>query len=127
MIVRDIPRPQWPAFFDQFNRTHLGRLSTIDDGKSPAEGGNPHPLRSVTPFVYNSRVVHIDIRFQDAGQSREPLRITAPGRVRVDETTEGVAQALEIVDGKGVATRIRFSAAPRAETLDGISPGEVST
>lgn len=127
MIVRDIPRPQWPAFFDQFSRTHLGWRATIDEGESHPAGKYTHPLRSVTPFVSNNRVVHIDIRFQDDGRPREPVRITAPGTVRVDETTEGVAQALEIIDSKGVATRIRFSAAPGADRLDGIAPGELST
>jgi hypothetical protein len=127
MIVRDIPRPQWPAFFAQFSRTHRAWLATIDDGEPHIQSENAHPLRSVTPFVYNDRVVHIDIRFQDDGQAHEPVRVTAPGTVRVDETTEGIAQALEIIDSQGVATRIRFRAAPRAEMLNGAAPGELLT
>jgi hypothetical protein len=123
MIVRDIPRPQWPAFFDQFSRTHRAWLATIDDRESQIAADRAHPLRSVTPFVYNDRVVHIDIRFQDDGQTNEPVRITAPGTVRLDETTAGIAEALEITDSNGVATRIRFRAAQRAEMLDGAAPG----
>jgi Family of unknown function (DUF5335) len=129
MNVRDIPRAQWPAFLDQFSRTHRAWLATIDTDGTRAEGQNaaPHPLRSVTPFVYNDRVAHIDIRFQDDAQAHEPLRINAPGTVRVDETTEGIAQTLEIIDSNGVSTRLRFRAAPRAEMLDGVAPGELST
>jgi hypothetical protein len=110
MNVRDIPRAQWPAFLDYFSRTHHAWMATIDADGSPAHRprGDEHPLRSVTPFVFNDRVVHIDIRFQDDNRTNEPLRVTAPGTVRVDETTEGIAQALEIIDDKGVATRIRF-------------------
>jgi hypothetical protein len=128
MNVRNIPRAQWPAFLDQFSRTHRAWLATIDAGTSPTnpQNGDAHPLRSITPFVYNDQVVHIDIRFQDDLQTNEPLRISAPGTVRVDETREGVAQVLEIVDSRGISTRLRFRVAPRAEMLDGIAPGELS-
>lgn len=137
MNVRDIPRAQWPAFLDQFSRTHRAWLATIDaassadhkeDDASAADGHNAdaHPLRSITPFVYNDRVVHIDIRFQDDPQNNEPIRITAPGTLRVDETWEGVAQGLEIIDSQGISTRVRFRTAPRTEMLDGMAPGEMA-
>lgn len=126
MNVRDIPRALWPAFLDQFSRTHRAWLTTIDAGGTMADRQNalPHPLRSVTPFVYDGRVAHIDIRFQDDAQERGPLRITSPGSVRVDETTEGIAQALEIIDSKGVSTRLCFRSA-EAGMLDGLAPGEI--
>lgn len=135
MNVRDIPRAQWPAFLEQFSRTHRAWLATLassgdghNDDASSADGHNVdgHPLRSITPFVYNDRVVHIDIRFQDDLRTDEPFRITAPGTLRVDETWEGVARALEIIDSRGVSTRLRFRVASRAEMLDGIAPGEVA-
>jgi len=47
--------------------------------------------------------------------------------VRVDETTQGIAQTLEIIDRQGVATRLRFRAAPTADMLHGVAPGELST
>ena len=47
--------------------------------------------------------------------------------VRVDDTTQGIAQTLEIIDSQGVATRLRFCAAPSADMLDGVAPGELST
>ena len=129
MNSRLIPRAQWPAFLDQFSRTHRAWLATIDSGASAADPqpAAAHPLRSVTPFVYNDLVVHVDIRFQDDDRSRDPLRITAPGTVRVDETTQGIAQTLEIIDSHGVSTRLRFRAAPTADMLDGVVPGELST
>jgi hypothetical protein len=129
MNSRDIPRAQWPAFLDRFSRTHRAWLATIDSGASAADRQTAvaHPLGSVTPFVYNDLVVHIDIRFQDDDRSRDPLRITAPGTVRVDETTQGIAQTLEIIDSQGVATRLRFRAALTTDMLDGVAPGELST
>ena len=48
-----------------------------------------------------------------------------PTSVRIDETPDGVARSLEIVDEDGECTRIRFRAAPVPETLDGITPGEL--
>jgi hypothetical protein len=128
MKVRNIPRAQWTAFLDQFSRSHRAWLATIDAGAPLADlrATVPHPLRSVTPHVHDDRVVHIDIRFQDGEHTQAPLRVTAPGTVRVDETTDGVAQTLEIIDSQGVATRLRLRAAPRAEMLNGIAAGELS-
>jgi hypothetical protein len=124
MSAREIPSWQWPAFLDQFSRTHRAWLATLDeDDEAPATA---HPLRSVTPFEHNHRVVHIDIRFQDDPRGREPARIRSPVSVHVHETTAGVAQGLEIVDDQGRATRLRFGAATRPEMLDGVAPGEFS-
>jgi hypothetical protein len=125
--VREIPRGQWPAFFDRFSRTHRAWLATINTTvATPDSEDAAHPLRSITPFVHNNRVVHIDIRFQDEPPGREPLRIYAPASVCVDETTEGIAQGVEIVDDKGAVTRLRFPSAPRSDMLDGVAPGELS-
>jgi hypothetical protein len=119
MNVRDIPRAQWPAFLDQFSRTHRAWLATIDAGASGADGhaADAYPLRSITPFVYNDRVVHIDIRFQDDPQTNAPIRITAPGTLRVDETWEGVAQALEIIDSHGISSSPVGSNPPTSPVL----------
>jgi hypothetical protein len=116
MNVRDIPRAQWPAFLDHFSRTHHAWLTTVtsmpDERSAEREDAVPHPLGAITPFVYNDYVVHIDIRFQDEDRTHDSLRVVAPGTVRVDETPEGAADVLEIVDDKGVVTRLRFRAGP---------------
>jgi hypothetical protein len=122
--AREIPRWQWPAFLDQFSRTHRAWLATLDEEDETT--ATAHPLRSVTPFVHNNRVMHIDIRFQDDPHGREPARIRSPASVHVHETTEGTALGLEILDDEGRATHLRFGAAARPETLDGVAPGEFS-
>jgi len=110
--VREIPRSQWPAFFDQFSRTHRAWLAELTTGEPTPDtdraGASTRPLRSITPFVHNDRVVHIDIRFQDDEPGHEPLRIHAPVSARVEETTEGTAQELAIVDAKGNSIHLRF-------------------
>jgi hypothetical protein len=82
-----------------------------------------HALRSVTADQRADRVVSIDIQFQD---TRGPVRIQGPTRVSVQETNEGTARGLDIVDEKGRCTRLRFRAAPLPEMLDGVAPGELS-
>jgi hypothetical protein len=127
MNVLEIPHSQWPAYFDQFSRTHRAWLAIIDRGAPTPDQieGVAHPLRSITPFVHNNRVVHIDIRFQDDTPGRGPLRVRAPVSVRVEETTEGIAQGVEFVDDQRRATRLRFRAATRPDVLDGAAPGEL--
>jgi hypothetical protein len=124
--VREVPHSQWAAFFDQFSRTHRAWLVELTSS-SPSDHGSatPHPLRSITPFVHNNRVVHIDIRFQDDKPGHEPLRIHTPVSARVEESNEGVARGIDIVAANGDSTHLRFRAAPRPDLLDGTAPGEL--
>jgi hypothetical protein len=130
MSVREIPPPQWPDFLEQFSRGHRAWLATVDRVQPGAHGhveAVERPLGSVTPDVSARRVVGIEIRFQEDSQARQPIRIDAPARLRVDETEEGTARGLEIQDAAGECTRIRFRAAPLPEMLDGVAPGELPT
>lgn len=117
MIVREVPPSQWPAFFDQFSRTHQAWLAelTMNSPAPQHPDATAHPLRSITPFVHNSRVVHIDIRFQDDMPGHEPIRIYAPVSARVEENTEGIAHGLAIVDAQGASTHLRLRAAPYSD------------
>jgi hypothetical protein len=126
MSLREIPESRWPAFLDQFSRSHRAWLATVDHvgpGAPPLDTGE-HALRSVTPEESAGRILGIEIRFQE--DARDAVRIQAPTRVRVDETSEGTAQGLEIVDQTGGCTRLQFRAAPLPEMLDGVAPGELS-
>jgi len=127
MSVREIPTAQWQEFLEQFSRGHRAWLATVDR-VHPGSPGHveavERPLGSVTTEMRARRVVGIEIRFQEDSHAREAIRIEAPTRLRVDETEEGAARGLEIDDGDGECTRIRFRVAPLPETLDGIAPGE---
>ena len=128
MSMREIPEAQWQEFLAQFSRGHRAWLATVDRVHAGAPGhieAVERPLGSVTTAVSARRVVGIEIRFQEDAHAREPIRIDAPARVRVDETAEGAARGLEIHDEDGECTRIRFRAAPLPEALDGIAPGEL--
>jgi hypothetical protein len=47
--------------------------------------------------------------------------------IGVDETGDGTARSLEIVDRDGRRTLIHFRATLRTEMLDGLAPGELSS
>jgi hypothetical protein len=127
MTLREIPESRWREFLEQFNRSHRAWLATVDQvgpGALPLDAGE-HALRSVTPEESTGRILSLEISFQEDARARGPVRIQAPTRISVDETNEGTAQGLEILDAQGGRTHIRFRAAPLPEMLDGVAPGEV--
>ena len=105
----------------------LGSVAQAVVGHAPCSGNTEtieRPLASIRPQFAARRITRIEIRFQEDARAREPIQIDEPTSVRVDETPDGVARGLEIVDEHGECTRIRFRA-PLPETLDGIAPGEL--
>jgi hypothetical protein len=128
MSAREIPIAQWAEFLDQFSREHRAWLATVDRVRPGAPShteGVERPLAAVVAQMTAHRIARIEIRFQETSQAREPIEIEAPTSVRVEETSDGVTSGLEITDEGGECTRLRFRAAPRAEMLDGIAPGEL--
>jgi hypothetical protein len=130
MSLREIPAAKWPEFLQDFTRGHRAWLATVDrtpPGAPVRVEAIERPLRSVTPEMSARDVVAIEIRFQQDSHIPDAIRVDAPTRIRVNETMEGTAQGLEIQDEHGDCTRVRFRAAPAAEMLDGIAPGELPT
>jgi hypothetical protein len=129
--LRDVPINEWPQFLQDFSRGHRAWLATVDKlspgAAHPDDVVVERPLRSITPEVRANRVVSIEIRFQEDSHAREAVRIDAPTGVRVDETSQGTARGIEVVDENGDRTRVHFRAAPRPEMLDGVAPGELSS
>ena len=128
MGTRDIPEDKWITFFDQFSREHRAWLATVDRVRAGAPEhiqAVERPLASVVPRIAAHRIAGLEIRFHADSHFRESIQIDAPATVRVNETADGVAQGLDIVDKEGECTRLRFRAAPPAEILDGIAPGEL--
>jgi hypothetical protein len=124
MSVRQIAESRWPEFLEEFSRSHRSWLARVDHAgpDAPPVVAGEHALRSVTASTSAGRVMSIDIRFQE--EVGGDVRIQTPTRVGVDETDEGRARGLEIVDDHGNVTRIQFRATPLPEMLDGLAPGE---
>jgi hypothetical protein len=126
MPTTDVPRDQWPEFLETFSRQHRAWLATVEPrlGEAPGSGEEPRPLVAVTSQGDGRRVSAIEIAF--AGESAgNVVRVENPSSLRVRKTDEGADRGLEIVDGEGVCTRVRFRAAANPEMLDGLAPGEL--
>ena len=114
------------------SRVRSGRHSSIGSAGRIAPGwprsirclGNGRRRQIRALFAASTALGH-PLRLQRSGRAHrhsipgrcpghEPLRITAPGTVRVDETTQGIAQTLEIIDSNGVSRR-GFVSEPRPQ------------
>lgn len=128
MILREIPPAEWSAFLEQFSRGHRAWLATVDRvGPDAARHVEilERPLRSVMADVAGPAVVGIEIRFHADAPARAAVTVDAPRAVRVEETGDGAVRLLEIENGSGERTRIRFRVPPRQDLLDGVAPGEL--
>lgn len=123
MIMHDVPRAEWPAFLEDFNRQHRAWLATVHG----MEHGRPVtrvpsvPIESVTVV---SDLAEDTVRLTLANG----ISLCAPRAraLRVQETEDGIERALEIETIDGALIRIAFRAAARPDQLDGLAPGEVS-
>ena len=127
MGVREIPSSEWENFLTDFSRGHRAWLATVEQvcGGDASHVDAGRSLDTVRSELEGRRVVGIAIEFQKDSRPSAPVHIDAPVRLRVDETDEGRARALEIEDARGQCTRIRFRSAPPLDVLDGLAPGEI--
>ncbi|HEX6266071.1 MAG TPA: DUF5335 family protein [Burkholderiales bacterium] len=109
--MREIPAPEWPAFLDRLGREHRAWLASVE--RSGVLEVRELPLESI------SAGEGIDIHI-----GRKAIHVHEPRRLRVDETAEGAVQALQIEDGAGRHTTLRFRIAVAPGALDGLAPGE---
>lgn len=111
MSVREIPRGQWPPFLESLGLTHRAWLGTVDRGGRIEV--REQPLESIAA---NGGIdIHI---------AHKVIHVNEPQAVRVEETSEGVTQALQIDDATGHRVTLRFRVAPPPGVLDGIAPAE---
>jgi hypothetical protein len=118
---RDVTFGDWPSFFERFSREHRTWRASVHgiQGDLPITGVASVPLESVSLDTRGFDHV-VRLRFLN-GVS---LCVLQPRDVRVEETDEGIASALEIVSADGAFVRVAFRATAPAEQLDGLAPGE---
>jgi hypothetical protein len=109
--MREIPTREWPEFLDQLGRERRAWLATVDRGGLIEV--REEPLESITAGE------GIDIRI-----GKKAIHVDDPRAMRVEETAEGVAQALQIDDATGRRLTLRFRVAAAPGALDGLAPGE---
>jgi hypothetical protein len=109
MRVREIPMSEWSSFLEDLGRVHRAWLGTVD--RAGRIEVREEPLKSIAANG------GIDIRI-----GQRAIHVNEPRAVRVEETSEGVTQALQIDDATGRRVTLRFRVAQPPSSLDGITP-----
>jgi len=124
MGTRDIPRNEWPQFFDSFSRQHQGWLSTIEV-LGPDIGAQvetrEQPLIGITADLKDEEN-SIAIMLGAEANAHVDHVIRDPSHVQLKETPEGAHEALHIESNTGPATLLRFRATVAPDALDGYVP-----
>jgi hypothetical protein len=121
--MREIPHDEWIEFLDSFSRQHEGWLVTVElfgaDIGAQVEA-RELPLEGVTADLTGGGEDTISIALGKSAEEHVTHIITAPERVRLEQTTEGANAALQIESAGGVTTLLRFRSAVLPEMVDGI-------
>lgn len=125
MPTKEIPRKNWPEFFDAFTRRHAGWLVTveIDDQRLGAQHfAREVPLLEMSAEPRGGETAGISIMVGRSPEGHLTHRIEAPSRLWLLESAEGADEALEIESPGGARTLVRFRSAVLPETVDGLIP-----
>jgi hypothetical protein len=122
LVTREIPRNDWPHFFDEFSRRHQGWLVGIEIfGSLGAQvEASGRPLNGIVAEERHGSFV-IEVLTGSAPGESMSHTITGPARVQVEETGEGAEAAVQFESTDGEKTLIRFRAAALPETVDGLA------
>jgi hypothetical protein len=128
MSLTDVPRAEWAPALEAFGREHLAWLITVEHLAPDGTRDMWMPDRPLAGVFAERERTGIAVRIE-MGPGSSPgassLRIDDPIAVRLDRERDGPVSALEIEDGDGGRTRVRFRVNPPAEMLDGVAPGEL--
>jgi hypothetical protein len=116
----EIERSQWSDFLDRFSRLHEGWLVTIEEIRTldgtPAVEARALPLENVSADEDGTIAVSV------GGKPDCHLThlVSRAARLLVEQTDEGVDQAIRIERHHGPSTRVAFRSAMRPEEVDGL-------
>lgn len=124
MRTQEIPRKEWPAFFDSFTRRYEGWLADVEVfgseiGSQMAEQGLP--LEGITAELGKGKPDRIEIMLGAEPDDHITHMIAAPSQVSVEKTDEGADAALAIKAPDGTTTLLRFRAVMLPELVDAIA------
>ena len=123
METREIPRDEWPSFFDIFSRQHEGWLATLEVvaqkvDAQPERRELPLKAISLTPTVDESTAIAIELGKTAEDHVKHP--VIEPTHVWLIRTPEGANAALKIESADKTQTMLRFRSAVLPEFVDGI-------
>jgi hypothetical protein len=123
MATREIPRDEWPTFFDIFTQQHEGWLASLEifapDLGAQEEARNL-PLKGISTTAKDSKAQTIAISLGKIPEDHVTHTIANPTRLWLQQTSLGANAALEIESANEVRTLLRFRSALPADMVDGV-------
>lgn len=109
MTVREVPRQEWNAFFDQFSRIHANEPVDVEVRGDQGEGtiARDMPLQGITAGADpGTKTIEIIVG-QPKNEDLVSHTIATPVHVRIDESADQ-DNLIEIEDRDGVTTCVRL-------------------
>jgi hypothetical protein len=117
---REVLRPEWPAFFEEFSRRYEGWLVTVRV-LHPRFGSQVEardlPLRGIVSAAGGSGPISLHL---GGVRSHVEHEVQAPRQVWVEISAAGAEEAIGFVSEDGTRTIVEFRAAALPETVDGL-------
>jgi len=123
MPTQEIPREDWPNFFDVFSRQHEGWLATLEifaPDVGAQEEAHELPLEGISIASGGNEADAVAISLGKTPEDHVTHTITKPEHVWLNQTSEGANAALEIESENENKTLLRFRSALPPEMVDGI-------
>jgi hypothetical protein len=124
MKTKEIPKTEWPKFFDSFTRKHEGWLVNLEIfgseiGAQVAE--NQLTLEGITDESDDMEGNTIIITMGAKPNDHITHSIKCPTAVSLEQTDEGADMALAIKGEDGATALLRFRSAVMPEMVDAIA------
>ena len=121
MKTKEIPKNEWPKFFDSFSRQHEGWLVTLEIfGSDIGAQIEEHDLafEGIVDEWDEVQGNQIVIMAGVKPENHVTHRISRPTKVSVEQTDEGANAVLAIMSADGVIALLRFRSALLPEMID---------
>ena len=123
MKTKEIPKNEWPEFFDSFSRQHEGWLVTLeifgtDIGAQVEE--RELAFEGIVDEWDEVQGNEIVIMIGAKPDDHITHSISRPTQVSLEQTNEGADAALAIKSGDGTTTLLRFRSPMLPEMVDGV-------
>ena len=124
MQTKEIPKNEWPGFFDSFSRKHQGWLVSVEIFGSEI-GAQVEQRHMVLEGITNERDEvagnTVIIMTEAKPEGHITHSIIDPTAVSVEQTDEGADVALAIKSNDGTTSLLRFRSAVLPELVDAVA------
>lgn len=123
MKTKEIPKNEWPKFFDNFSRQHEGWLVTLEIFGSEFGAQVQERELKFAGIVDEWDEIHgnqIVIMVGEKPDDHITHRIADPTQVSVEQTDEDAHAVLAIKSANGVMALMRFRSQMLPEIVDGL-------